>query len=82
MSILGPRGQSHGHGTYKGFYSCCGLIVAGPEATPYILIIKDLHLKSEVFFQLNEGGVTFLMIMTRKGSLMARVFLLSTGQVI
>jgi hypothetical protein len=32
-----------------------------------------LHLEGEVFFELSGWGLTFLMIMTKKGSLMPRV---------
>ena len=44
------------------------------------MISNFLILIVEVCEDGQKGALTFLMIMTRKGSLMARVFLASTGQ--
>ena len=80
--------ESHGHGANERLDTGSGLVVGSSESSAYVLVIEDLHFKSEVLLQLNgqtmlafTQALTFLMIMTRKGSLMARVFLGSTGQV-
>ena len=65
--------QSHGHCTDEGFDPRGGLIVRGSEAAADVLVVEYLDLECEVFLELGEGKCTFLMIMTRKGSLMPRV---------
>ena len=35
--------QSHGHRTDEGLHPCRALVVAGPEAPPYILVIQHLR---------------------------------------
>ena len=73
--------ESHRHGTNERLYSSSRLIVRSPEASSDVFVVEDLHLESEVLFELGVSGLTFLMIMTRKGSLIPRVLLLSEGQV-
>ena len=41
--------QSHGHGADEGLDSGGGLVVAGSEPPPHILIIQNLNLECEVF---------------------------------
>jgi hypothetical protein len=65
--------QPHGHGADKGLDSSSRLIVAGSKSSADVLVVKDLDFKGEVFLELSKGRGTFLMIMTRKGSLMPRV---------
>lgn len=57
------------------------MVVGGTETSAYIFVIEDLNFEGEVFFELNDAGYTFLMIMTRKGSLMPRVSFSFCGQV-
>ena len=62
------------------------MVVRGSEPTPNVLIIEDLHLEGEILLQLYKEGkisavLTFLMIMTKKGSLMPRVLFASAGHV-
>jgi hypothetical protein len=65
--------QTHRHGADEGFDSSGGLIVGGPESSADILVIKDLYFEGKIFLELNLRCITFLMIMTRKGSLIPRV---------
>ena len=46
--------QSHWHGTNERFDSGCWLVVWSSESSADIFVIKDLHFKCEVFFQLNS----------------------------
>jgi hypothetical protein len=57
------------------------LVVGGPEPASNVLVIEDLDLERKVLFELNDKPSTFLMIMTRKGSLIPKVFFGSAGQV-
>ena len=87
LNLIPAFVKSHGHRANERFYPCCALIVGGAESSTHILIVKDLNFESEVLLQLQvvsnqRALLTFLMIMTRNGSLMASVFLGSTGQVI
>ena len=87
LNLIPALVKSHGHRANERFYSCCALIVGGAESSTHILIVKDLNFESEVLLQLQVVSnqrtlLTFLMIMTRNGSLIASVFLGSTGQVI
>ena len=72
--------QSHWHCADKGFDSRCRLVVGGPEAPANILVVENLNFEGKVLLQLRLK-LTFLMIMTRKGSLMPSVLLLSAGHV-
>ena len=80
--------ETHGHGTDERLNTGGRLIVRCAEPTSNVLIVEDLHLKSEVLLELRPKRdetsmiLTFLMIMTRKGNLMPRVLLASAGQVI
>ena len=73
--------EPHRHGTDEGFDPGGGLVVGCSEASAYVFVIENLNFKGEVFFELGEGGGTFLMIMTRKGSLMPSVSCSFWGQV-
>ena len=73
--------KPHGHSTNKRLYSCCRLVIRCSESPPNVLVIKNLNFKGEVLFELNEWRGTFLMIMTRKGSLIPRVSFYCWGQV-
>ena len=81
LDLIPALVQSHGHCADEGLHSCCWLIVRCSESSSYIFVIEDLNFEGEVFFELSECGGTFLMIMTRKGSLMPRVYLSCWGQV-
>lgn len=65
--------KSHGHSADEGFDSSGGLIVGGSESSSDIFVVEDLNFEGEILLELNEGSGTFLMIMTRKGSLMPSV---------
>lgn len=67
--------QSHRHSTYKWFDSGGRLIIRSSKSASYILIIKYLHLKGKIFLELYENMLTFLIIMTRNGSLIPNVSL-------
>ena len=43
--------QPHGHCANEGLNACCRLVVGGAEPAAHILVIKNLHLKSEVLLQ-------------------------------
>ena len=73
--------QSHWHCADEGLHPRCRLIVRCSEPSPYVLIVQDLHFEGEILFELSVGGSTFLMLMTRKVSLMPRVSLSFWGQV-
>jgi hypothetical protein len=73
--------ESHGHGADEGLDPRGGLIIGGPESPAHVLIVEDLHFEGEVLLELNDSKLTFLMIMTRKGSLMPRVYFSFCGQV-
>lgn len=81
LNLIPSLIQPHGHGADKGFNPCGWLIIGGTEASSNVLIVKNLHFESEVFFELDVMVVTFLMIITRKGSLMPSVSLSFCGQV-
>jgi len=81
LNLIPSLIQPHWHGADKWFNPCGWLIIGGTETSSNVLIIKNLHLKSEVFFKLDVMMVTFLMIITRKGSLMPNVSLSFCGQV-
>ena len=73
--------ESHGHGADEGFDSGGGLVIGGSESPADIFIVEDLHFEGEVLLELDVGWGTFLMIMTRKGSLMPKVSWSFCGQV-
>ena len=74
--------EPHGHGADEGLDSGGGLVIGGSEPPPDILIVEHLDFEGEVFFELYDARCTFLMIMTRKGSLMPKVYFSLTGHVI
>ena len=73
--------QPHRHCADKWFDAGCRLVVGGSEPSANILIIEDLNFEGEIFFELNGEEGTFLMIMTRKGSLIPNVYFSFWGQV-
>ena len=81
LNLIPPLIQSHGHSTDKGLDSGSALVVGGPEPTTHVFVIEHLNLKGKIFFELNGEGGTFLMIMTKKGSLMPSVSVSFCGQV-
>ena len=85
LNLIPPFVKSHGHCANEGFNSSGALVVRCSESSPDILVIQYLHFESEILLQLHSYEQfihTFLMIITRKGSLMPRVLLASAGQVI
>ena len=79
--------KSHGHGTDERLHTSGGLIVGGAESPADVLVIEHLDFESEVFFKLTvkrgldrKGALTFLIIITKKGSLMVRTYLALIGQ--
>lgn len=81
LDLIPALVQPHGHRTDKGLYSGGGLVVGGPEPPPDVLVVEHLHFEREILFELNEPPCTFLMIITRKGSLIPSVFFGSAGHV-
>ena len=73
LNLVPALVQPHRHGTDERLDSGGRLVVGGPKSSPNVLIVQHLHLKCEIFFELNGKKLTFLMIMTRKGSLIPRV---------
>lgn len=73
--------QSHRHSTDKRLHSSSRLIVAGSKSPAYILIVEYLNFESKIFFELIVPIGTFLIIMTKKGSLIPRVSASFCGQV-
>ena len=82
LNLIPTLIKPHGHCTDKGLDSSCRLIIGCSESAANIFIIQDLDLEGEVFFKLSGWTCTFLMIMTRKGNFIPRVYLGFTGQVI
>ena len=80
LNLVPPFVQTHRHRADERLDSGGGLVIGGPEASANIFVVEDLDFEREVFLELGLG-LTFLMIMTRKGSLMPRVLLDSAGQV-
>lgn len=81
LDLVPPLIQSHGHGADEGLDSGGALVVGGPEAPSNVLIVEDLHFEGEVFLELHGGRLTFLIIITRKGSFIPKVSLGFCGQV-
>lgn len=81
LNLVPPLIQPHRHRADEWFHTRSRLVVWGSEPSPYVLIVQYLHFESKIFFELNEYAGTFLMIMTRKGSLMPSVSLGFCGQV-
>lgn len=73
LNLIPSLIQPHRHGADEGFHTGGGLVVGRPEPSPNVFVIQDLNLEGEVLLELHERVGTFLMIMTRKGSLMPRV---------
>jgi hypothetical protein len=65
--------ESHGHCADEGLDAGGGLVVGRSKPPPDVLVIQNLDLKGEVLLELNGKRFTFLMIITRKGSLMPNV---------
>ena len=73
--------EPHGHGADEGLDPGRRLVVRSPKSSANVFVIKDLHFEGEVLFKLNEWRVTFLMIITKKGSLIPKVSFYCWGQV-
>lgn len=73
--------EPHRHGADEGLDPCGRLVIGSSEPSSHIFIVEDLHLEGEILLELGDVGCTFLMIMTRKGSLMPRVSFSFWGQV-
>ena len=73
--------KPHGHSTDEGLDSGSGLVVGCPEPPANVLVVKNLHFEGEVLLELSGVAFTFLMIMTRKGSLIPSVSFSCWGQV-
>ncbi len=65
--------EPHGHGADEGLDSSGRLIVGCPKSPADIFVVEDLHLEGEILLELNKKMGTFLIIMTRKGSLIPKV---------
>ena len=81
LNLVPPLVEPHRHGADKGLNSSGRLVVTSPETPADVLVVEYLHFEGEVLFQLPQARSTFLMIMTRKGSLMPRVSLAALGHV-
>lgn len=80
--------ESHGHGADEGLDTGGRLVVGRAESASNVLVVEYLNFEGEIFLQLYQrvnnsiiNSLTFLMIMTKKGSLMPRVLLASAGHV-
>ena len=51
LNLIPALIKSHGHCADEWLHSGSGLVVGGSESTSNALVIKDLHLESEVFLQ-------------------------------
>lgn len=75
--------QPHRHRANERFHSSCRLVVRGSKPSADVFVVQHLDFKSEIFFQLRlKRNLTFLMIMTRKGNLMPKVYFSLAGHVI
>ena len=83
LDLIPALVEPHGHGTDEGFDPRGRLVVGRPEAPADVLVVQHLHLEREVFFQLIVIRCvrTFLMIITRNGSLIPKVSFSFAGQV-
>ena len=81
LNLVPPLIQPHRHSADEGLNTGGWLIIAGSKSPSDILVVKNLHLKGKVLLQLHVIASTFLMIMTRKGSLIPKVYLSFAGQV-
>lgn len=82
LNLIPSLIQPHRHSANEWFDSGGRLIIRCSESPPDILIIEDLHFEGKIFFKLSYDDGTFLMIMTRKGSLIPSVYDSLAGQVI
>ena len=81
LDLIPPLVQPHGHSADEWLHPCRRLVVRGSKSPSDILVIQDLNFEGEVFFELNGWRDTFLMIITKKGSLMPSVSFYCWGQV-
>lgn len=81
LNLIPALVESHRHCADEWLHSCCRLIIWGSKSSSDIFVVQNLHFESEIFLELNEEICTFLMIITRKGSLMPRVSWGFWGQV-
>ena len=52
LNLVPALVQPHGHGADEWLHSCRTLVVGSSESSAHILVVQDLNLESEVFFQL------------------------------
>lgn len=82
LNLIPALIKPHRHCADERFHSGCRLIVRCPKSSAHIFVIEYLYLESKILLELNRRWITFLIIMTRKGSLMPNVSLGFWGQVI
>ena len=81
LNLIPSLIQPHGHSTDEGLHSRGRLVVRGSEPSADVFVVKYLDFKGEVLFKLSGWRCTFLMIMTKKGSLIPKVSFYCCGQV-
>ena len=55
LDLIPALVQPHRHGADEGLHSGGGLVVAGSESPPDVLVIQDLDLKCEVFLHVLDN---------------------------
>lgn len=58
LNLIPSLVESHGHGANERLHTGGRLIVGGSETTANVLVVKHLHLESEIFLQLVTGKHT------------------------
>jgi hypothetical protein len=81
LNLIPPLVQPHRHGTDERLHAGGRLVVGSSEPSAHIFVVEHLNFEGEVFFELSDSWSTFLMIMTRKGSLIPSVSFSFWGQV-
>lgn len=90
LNLIPSLVQSHWHCANEWLHSCCWLVIGRPKSSSHIFVVKDHDFESEIFSKLRKYEwdyihdvmmyfLTFLMIMTRKGNLIPKVFFGSAG---
>ena len=51
MDLVPAFVKTHGHSADKRLDSSSALIVGGPESAAHVLVVQNLHLEREIFFQ-------------------------------
>ena len=75
LNLIPTLVKPHRHSADERFHPSSRLIVGCSKSSTNIFVIQDLNLEGEILLELNRRWITFLMIMTRKGSLMPNVSL-------